>query len=63
MPDRQSNKVTVRDWRSEVRKAEAASVVDQALVGVVMLEGTRPPVVYTFSNGRQFRDGHGPYEE
>jgi len=61
MPDRQGNKVTVRDWASECRKAEAHDVLDTASVGTVRVENRMAPFVYEFSNGRKFRDGLGPY--
>jgi|GEM_PF-3204316 len=61
MPDRQGNTVTVRDWLSECRKADANDVLDKATVGVVLVENMLPPYVYEFSNGRRFRDGAGPY--
>jgi len=61
MPDRQGNTVTVRDWLSECRKAEAHAILDKALVGAIAVENCAPPYVYEFSNGRLFRDGDGPY--
>lgn len=59
MPDRQGNTVTVRDWLSDCRRAEAHDLLDKAVAGAVAVENLLPPVVYEFSNGRKFRDTPG----
>lgn len=54
---------STRLWSTEVAMADAADVADAAQQGVVALESRAPyPEAYTFSNGRKFRDGKGPYE-
>jgi hypothetical protein len=47
-------------WQEEVRRAESIDAMETA--GNLFPLDKRP-IAYEWSNGRQFREGHGPYTE
>lgn len=56
-------RTSVRLWSTECAMADAADAADSGQQGVVALEArAQYPEAYTFSNGRKFKEGPGPYE-
>jgi hypothetical protein len=56
-------RTTQRLWSQEVAAARAATELEAVPTGQAGIAALTPKEVgYTFSNGRQFKDGKGPYE-